>query len=240
MPAEARYPLVEHPAEVEDRAGVIGQRRLLPGVLRGAEHRDQRGGSGDVHLTAKRVLEQPGVTFQRRGQEGLARDEQDHELRRRAKRRPVSLGRQPVHVLPNMPRVRVHPGRAHVVGVGLGGLQVRGERDLGVDHDVLAAGQAHHHVRAQRAVRRGHGDLLVEVTAGAHPGQLDHPAQLKLTPAAPGLRPPQRGDQRLRLRPQLFRALPRDGDLLGQRGVRPDPGRVGFPQLLLDPGQGFP
>ena len=83
-------------------------------------------------------------------------------------------------------------------------------------------------------------DLLVEVAAGAHPGQLDHPAQLQLAPAAPGLRPPQRGDQRLGLGPQLLGALPRDGDLLGQRGVRAGPGRVGLAQLLLDPGQGLP
>ena len=194
-----------------------------------------------MYLAAERVLEQPGVPLQRRGQEGLARDEQDHELRRRAQRRPVGLARQPVHVFPNVPGVRVHPRRAHVVGVvGLGGFQVRGERDLGVDHDVLAAGQPHHHVGAQRAVRRGHGDLLVEVAAGAHPGQFDHPAQLQLAPAAPGLRPAQRGDQRLGLGAKLFRALPRDGDLLGQRGVRPGPGGVGLAQLLLDPGQGFP
>jgi len=34
-----------------------------------------------LHLTGERVLQQPGIAFQRRGQEGLARDEQDHELR---------------------------------------------------------------------------------------------------------------------------------------------------------------
>ena len=131
-------------------------------------------------------------------------------------------------MLAQVPGVRVQPGRAHVLVVGLGGLQVRGQRDLGVDHDVLAAGQPDHQVGPHHSVRRGHGDLLVEIAAGAHPGQLDHPAQLQLAPATPGLRPPQRGDQRLRLRPQLLRGVPGEMDLLGQRGVRPDPGRVGL------------
>ena len=34
--------------------------------------------------------------------------------------------------------------------------------------------------------------------------------------------------------------MPGEVNLLGQRGVRPVPGRVGLAQLLLDPGQGFP
>ena len=238
VPSQAGDPVVKLAAEVKDGAGVFRQRLLLPGVLRRAQHRDQRGGSGDVHPAGERVLQQPGVAFQRRGQERLARNEQDHELRRRAQRRPVRLGRQPVHVLAQVPGVRVRPGRPHVVALGFHRFQVGGERHLRVHHDVLAASQPHHHVRPQRAVRTGHGDLLVEVAARAHSGQLDHPAQLQLTPAAPGFGPPQRGDQRLGLGAQLLGTLPGDTDLLGERGVRPGPVGVGLPQLGLDPGQG--
>ena len=54
------------------------------------------------------------------------------------------------------------------------------------------------------AVRAVHADLLVEVAARAHPGQLGHPAQLHLAPAAAGLGPPQGRDQRLGLQPQLL------------------------------------
>ena len=79
-------------------------------------------------------------------------------------------------MIAQVPGVRVQPGRAHAVLVRLGGLQVGGQRDLGIHHDVLAAGEPDHQVGPHRAVRRGHGDLLVEVAPGAHPGQLDHPA----------------------------------------------------------------
>ena len=51
--------------------------------------------------------------FQCRGEERLAGDEQHHELRCRAERRPVRLGGQPVHVLPQVPCVRVEPAFAH-------------------------------------------------------------------------------------------------------------------------------
>jgi len=85
--------------------------------------------------------------------------------------------------------------------------------------------------------RRGHGDLLVEVAPGAHPGQLDHTCAAAARPAAlaaSGRR--KRGDQRLRLRPQLLRGVSGQVDLLGQRGVRPVPGRVGFRAAALRPG----
>ena len=94
--------------------------------------------------------------LERRRQERLARDEQHDEFRRRAQRRPVCLGGQPVDVLTQVPRVRVEAGpRARPSSVALRGLQVGGERDLGVDHDVLAAGQPDDHVRALRAVVAG-------------------------------------------------------------------------------------
>ena len=90
------------------------------------------------------------------------------------------------------------------------------------------------------AVRGADADLLVEVAAGAHPGQLDHPAQLHLAPPAAGLRPPQGGDQGLGLGPELIRALPGDRHLLGQRGVRPVAGRVGSRAAGPPPGPGSP
>ena len=76
-----------------------------------------------------------------------------------------------------------------------------------------------HHRALQPGVR--HADLLVEVAPGAHPGQLDHPAQLHLAPAAARFRPAQRGDQRLGLRPGAARrSAIAELHLLGQRGLR--------------------
>jgi hypothetical protein len=120
-------------------------------------------------------------------------------------------------VLAQVAGVRVQPQRLHGLVGGLGGLQVGGERHLGVDHDVLAAGQAHHHVRAQRPGVDRH--LLVEVDPRAHPGQLDHPPQLQFPPAPAHLGPAQRRDQRRGLIAELLGGLPGQVYLLGQRRV---------------------
>ena len=93
--------------------------------------------------------------------------------------------------------------------------------------------------RAMPPSAPSHGDLLVEVAPGAHPGQLDHPAQLHLAPAAAGLGPPQGGDQRLGLQPQLGGVGRAILHLLGQRRVRQVPGPVRLAQLVLYPGQGL-
>ncbi len=88
--------------------------------------------------------------------------------------------------------------------------------------------------------RPAHGDLLVEIAAGAHPGQFDHPAELHLAPAAPCLRPAQRGDERVGLIPQLLGGLPGKLHLLGQRSLRGLPGRLTLAELRLDPGKRLP
>src|SRR3712207_7485259 len=54
-------------------------------------------------------------------------------------------------------------------------------------------------VRAYGAVGAGHGDLLVEVAALDHAGQLDGPAQLELAPLAAGLRLAQRRSEERRV-----------------------------------------
>ena len=91
-----------------------------------------------------------------------------------------------------------------------------------------------------RAVRGGHGDLLVEVAPGAHPGQLDHPAQLHLAPAAAGLGPPQRGDQGLGLQRAAGRSSAgRSRPARRARRATASLARVRLAQLGLYPGQGL-
>jgi hypothetical protein len=58
-------------------------------------------------------------------------------------------------------------------------------RGLGIDDEVLVAGQPHHDVRAHLALVPAHAaHLLVEVTPGEQPGVLQDPAQLHLAPGA--------------------------------------------------------
>ena len=72
------------------------------------------------------------------------------------------------------------------------------------------------------------------------PGQLDHPAELQLAPAAARLRPAQRGDQGLGLLAELLGAVPGELHLLRELGVRSGAGEVGVAELPLDPGEGLP
>ena len=81
--------------------------------------------------------------LERRGQERLAGHEQHHELRRRGQRAPVGLGGQQCR------RAGGAGGRAGAGGRraassgrrSTGGVEEGVERHLGVDHDVLAAGE---------------------------------------------------------------------------------------------------
>ena len=82
--------------------------------------------------------------------------------------------------------------------------------------------------------------LLGEVAVLDHAGQLDHPAQLHLAPAAAGLRGPQRGHQRGGLVPQRLAGGPHEADLLGQRGVGGDPGVLELAQVHLDLAERLP
>ena len=94
------------------------------------------------------------------------------------------------------------------------------QRRLGVDDDVLAAGQADDQVRAQHVVSSpASGALLDEVAVADHPGELDHVAQLHLAPLAAGVRLAQRGDQRAGLGPQPL-ARSRSASAAGPRAAR--------------------
>ncbi len=62
----------------------------------------------------------------------------------------------------------------------------------------------------------GEVHLLLEVAVLHHPGQLDGPAQVQLTPLAAHVRLAQRGGQRARLAPQQVGAVAHVVDLLPQ------------------------
>ena len=187
----------------------------------------------------------PGIPLQRRGQEGLARDDQDRGLRRRAQRRPVRLGRQPVRVL----RARAARARPSARSCA------RRRRRRLEQASRCAASETFESTAvflppARRATMSGRSAPSGVATAtcssksqrALHPGQLEPPGASCGSPQRPlasGRRSAVTSACWIS-RAQLLRALPREGGLLGQRGVRPGPGRVGFPQLLLRPGPGFP
>ena len=80
------------------------------------------------------------------------------------------------------------------------GRKIGRERHLGVDHELLLAGELHDEVGPDTALRPGAVllaavDLLMEIDMAQHPGRLDHAAQLDFPPLAAGAVGPQRGLQ---------------------------------------------
>ena len=124
-----------------------------------------------------------GSCCERGGEQHLAGQEQHDELRRRIELRLIRLASEPRHVVAHLARMVDETLLAHVVVVGLRGLEIRRERRLRVDDDVEAAGQADHDVGPLPAIFAGHARLLDEVAMLDHPGHLDDAAQLQLAPA---------------------------------------------------------
>ena len=113
----------------------------------------------------------------------------------------------------HLARVLGELGRLGRIVVRLGGGEVRLERHLRVDDDVLAAGEPDHDVGPQAAplvVARRH--LRLEVAVLDHPGDLDHALQLHLAPLAADVRRAERGDE-------VAGALGERRDLLLERAV---------------------
>ena len=128
---------------------------------------------------------------------------------------------------PELARVQRDPLVAHRLVGGLHGLDVAGERDLGVDDDLLAVGEGDHEVGTHTGAGVvGAGRLLDEVAVLQEPRHLDHAAQLDLAPTAPDVRRPQRGDQGGRLVLQLRGGVPDGAHLLAKLAVRGRPGAL--------------
>ncbi len=170
----------------------------------------------------------------------LARHEHHDELRRRVEAPPVGLGAQRVDVGADLPGVggrALAPGR---VVAGLGGLEVRRERDLRVDDDLLAACEVHHEVRAQRPLVVGapRVGLPGEVAVLDHAGQVDDPLELQLAPPAAHVGRAQGGDQRAGLAGHPGRPAGHGAHLLAQRGERGLPLLLGGAHLRLHAPEG--
>ena len=95
---EAAEPLVELVAELEQRARLLRDVLLRPGVGDGLEDRPEVHRRGERDALAERVVEQRGILFERRGEQRLARHEAHDELGARRQTRPVRLLGQRVDV----------------------------------------------------------------------------------------------------------------------------------------------
>ena len=92
----------------------------------------------------------------------------------------------------NLARVIGQAGAAGFFVTGFESVEEGLQWRLGVDDNILAAGQLHHQIGTQPSGFCGHRLLLGEIAIGEHAGDLDHAAQLNLAPASAHVRSSQR------------------------------------------------
>ena len=131
----------------------------------------------------------------------------------------------------------LRPGRR---GRNLARLEERGERNLGVDCDVLAAGQVHDHVGAAGPGIGADARLHVEVDALDEAGGLDHAAQLGLAPHSSGAVGAQGGRQGFGGAAQAFLGFGGVAQLLAEFAVLHAALGLQLGNLLLHLGEAFP
>ena len=189
-------------------------------------------GLAGMTLRRQASSKRSGSTFEAADKKAFVGDVHDDEIGSVGELAPVGLPRQLAHALSYLARVLGEVPLARGGVHGLHGLEVGAQRDLGVHHDRLAAGEAHQQVGARALpVLRLHRGLQVEVAVLAHAGQLDHPLEVDLPPAAAAVRGPQRGDEVRGLAPQDVLGLGHPAHLLLQRAVGPLPVRLQLLQL---------
>jgi len=165
---------------------------------------------------------------QRLSAQGLARDEQHHELGRIGVDGPVLLGRQLVDVTLHVFAELLQPGRPLLGHFGLHGVQVGREWNLRVDEDELVVAKHHLQIRPHlRVASGGLAGLLEKVAVVEHAGDLDDALELQLTPSAAHLWTTQRGGQGAGFSPQVLARGHHGIDLLAQAGAQ-------LAALLLD------
>ena len=182
-----------------------------------------------------------GVGGERCGEHRIARDEADDHLGRGIEGRPVVLRGQRGDVPSHHCGVLGEQPGPLVVGEVLGlRREERRHRRLGVDDENLGAGKPDDDIGAYPAVVLAHGaHLLVEVTAGQHPGALEHPAQLHLAPGAAHAGGAQRPGQRSGLGAELVGLGLDAGQERAKRPELLDPVALERPDLALDPAEGI-
>ena len=156
MLAQLARGLVEIPPELADLPRVLLHRLLLPPVRHRPQQRNQRRRTcrDDALFEPDAELDERRVLLERRAEEHFAWQEHDDEVGAGVDVRGVALGRQLREVHAHLARVigEQHLPRRFVRR--LERLEVRVERHLGVDDDVLAAGERDDDVGPKPAIRR--------------------------------------------------------------------------------------
>ena len=168
-------------------------------------------------------LDELRILFERGAEEHLARQEHHDEVGARLDVRGVALRRELRDVRAHLPRVLAEQRLPAGFVRRLERFQVRIERRLRVDDDVLAAGQPDDDVgpHAAVAVAVRDGVLLFEVAVLDHACELDDALQLELAPAAADARTLERVHELAGLGAQVLAGGVERRDALQQLRARP-------------------
>ncbi len=234
MVAEHGDAFVQLAPQRADAFGIFGQRLLRPAVGDGAQQRDQRGRRGEDDTRIDAGFDQRRVGFERGGIEHFAGQEQHDKIRRRLELFPIGLAAELDQMVAHLPRMVGEFLFLFMLVGGFERFEISGKRRLGIDNDVLAAGQLDNHVGAQAAFFGAGAFLLEKVTMVEHAGHFNHAFELQLAPAAAGLWCAQGFDQIAGLGAQRKLRLGHLAHLFGQRGVGIDTLFFDVADLLLE------
>ena len=167
----------------------------------------------------------------------LAGQEHHDEVGGGVETRPVGLVGERLNVPAQQPRMVAQVPLALLLVAGLVGIEYALQRRLGVDDDMLAAGQVDDQVGTQRRLIAGDRRLLGEVAVPDHPGELDHVAELHLTPLSAGVRLAQRGHERAGLGSETLAGVGKRLQLSLEPPARLPPLLIEMEQLGVDPAE---
>jgi hypothetical protein len=146
---QAIVKLATHPANL---ACLAGQAILPPDLRHGAADRDEVGGRGEQHAAVEGKVPQLRIAFERGGDEVLAGHEHQHIVGRFLELALIGLGAERLDVVAHGLDVGGERHAARGIVGSLERILIGVERDLGVDHQQLVAGEC-------ARSRRGAGGL---------------------------------------------------------------------------------
>src|SRR5262249_40895120 len=168
---------------------------------------DQCGRRGDVDSRPNAGLDEAGIVLPGSPEEALVGEEHDNPLGTVRELLPVGLRRELLQMVANLAGVILEPLPSDLVVRRLVSLEVRRERDLRVDDDLLPARKPDDEVGTERSLVRASRDLLGEVAVWEHPSDLNDATQLNLAPAPACMRCAKRVSERCRLLPEGHEVL---------------------------------
>ena len=204
MAAEHSDRFVQPPSELADFSRVLLHGLLLPAVRNRPEQRDQRRGTRRNDPLVDAELDERRILFERRAEEHFSWQEHDHEVGAHRHLLEVALARELRDVRPDLTGVLDEQALPRLLVWRIQRTEICIERHFRIDDDVLAAGELDNDIGTDPSVVPSDGLLLGEVTVLHHPGELDHPLQLQLAPAATNARTLQRIHQPRGLRVEVL------------------------------------